>query len=136
VGSAPAAAALPTCTANIPRNVVLYPFQTLRVYVPSYWNGSTSTTTCRLGLGDHDNNAVLVLQGVLRTCYNQNIAADLDFGSGTRTALMNARTWERVAYGRPVSTDGVYGPQTRDNLRFPAAYNGGVICIRLDGTIA
>jgi hypothetical protein len=60
------------------------------------------------------------IQNMLRRCYNQSIDLDWVFGPATTAALRNAQTWARVAENQPqVDTDGIYGPITRDGLRWP-----------------
>ncbi|MFI1996918.1 peptidoglycan-binding protein [Actinoplanes sp. NPDC020271] len=64
---------------------------------------------CVMGVGNV-SSGVWALQRTLNYCYNQNIAMDSNFGSGTRAALINV---QRQA---GVSADGVYGPATRSRM--------------------
>ncbi len=82
---------------------------------------ATHRDNCLLGLGN-DSSAVGDLQITLNRCYGRHLAVDFDFGTLTRAALEYAQRTEHI------STDGVYGPQTRDHLRW-ADFSGG--CARL-----
>ncbi len=82
---------------------------------------ATRRDNCLLGVGN-DSVAVGILQATLNDCYGRHLTVDDDFGSLTRAALDYAQRVEHI------SVDGVYGPQTRDHLRW-YDFSGG--CARL-----
>ncbi|MBQ1072487.1 peptidoglycan-binding protein [Micromonospora sp. C31] len=95
--------------------------RTVRVAGDNLWSagpvalpstGSTaSSTSCGMAQGAN-SSAVLLLQRSLKYCYGKNIATDQDFGPATKSALISAQQTEGI------TADGVYGPQTRDALRW------------------
>jgi hypothetical protein len=72
---------------------------------------------CRLARGDSTGtdvatSAVFWLQRTLNECYGAGLLADGNFGPQTRTAV------EAVQRKLGIAQDGVYGPNTRDNMVF------------------
>jgi peptidoglycan hydrolase-like protein with peptidoglycan-binding domain len=80
------------------------------VFVPTI-GSDTHRDNCDLGLGN-DSNAVFWLQTTLNNCYGQHLALDSDFGPATQAAVKVA---QRAAH---ITVDGVYGPQTRDHIKW------------------
>lgn len=80
------------------------------IHIPSV--GATAASThCLMGegsVGDHVGN----LQASLATCYGANLRDDEVFGPLTKRALEQAQTTERI------TSDGVYGPETRNRLKW------------------
>ena len=92
--------------------------RTVSVKAPASWvsprvipsSGSTAASTnCGMAQGAH-SAAVANLQRNLNACYGENLRVDSDFGALTREALRRAQRAEGI------SADGVYGPETRNNL--------------------
>ena len=81
----------------------------------------THRDNCLLGVGNQ-SVAVERLQADLIVCYGRKIAQDSDFGPQTKAALQYAQRAEHI------SADGVYGPQTRDHLKWED-FSGS--CVRL-----
>ncbi len=108
------ASALPSCNGDRLVTIAGY----IDVFVPSYG----SNLDCVLGIGN-TNSGVTWLQISLRDCYNQHITIDGIFGPATRTALINAQTWEKYVFGENIVVDGVYGPQTRRAMRWSGLWN-------------
>ncbi|WP_416971062.1 peptidoglycan-binding domain-containing protein [Streptomyces sp. 4F14] len=79
--------------------------------------------TCLLARGD-SGNAVKALQFSLNECYGAALVRDGIFGAGTQAALRRAQSREGQ------TADGVYGPRTRDALRWRVA---GFACDRVNG---
>lgn len=87
-------------------------------------NGSTQ---CVMGSGAAGFH-VRTLQEALRWCYGKSIAIDDRFGTQTRTALREVQYQERV------TVDGVYGPETGLEMKWPLFRNGSYIyeCLHLN----
>lgn len=90
LGAAPAAAALPSCTA------------TDRGAIPA---AGRDNHQCVLGSGNQ-GVAVKALQKSLRDCNKQSIGVDGSYGPKTRQAVINVQRKAGLAQ------DGVYGPKT------------------------
>lgn len=74
--------------------------------------GSTAASTdCTMGQGAL-SQAVQILQLTLNACYGAGLQVDWEFGPLTKAALRAAQSAEGA------SADGVYGPQTRNALRW------------------
>jgi peptidoglycan hydrolase-like protein with peptidoglycan-binding domain len=71
----------------------------------------TDNADCLLSAGVA-NVAVMILQDSLVVCYHSNIDTDGIFGSQTMAAL------EAAQRSAGITPDGVYGPQTRDHIRW------------------
>jgi hypothetical protein len=125
----PALAATPVCNTGAVLTQT-WPSLTLKWLLPS----AGTNFNCLLYEGIYNSSAVGILQAHLNECYNQNIAQDGDFGPATTRALSNAQTWERVARGRNIRTDGIWGGESLFNLHL-VAFNFGGACIRIDGTV-
>ena len=82
----------------------------LGVFIPTIGN-NTHRDNCELELGN-DSDAVATLQNTLNHCYGQHLTIDGDFGPLTQVAV---RVAQRDA---GVTQDGVYGPQTRDHIKW------------------
>ena len=90
------------------------------VFIPTIGN-ATFKDNCQLGEGN-DSQAVTILQGALNTCYHAGLAKDGDYGPLTKAAVEHAQSVEHI------TVDGVYGPQTRDHIKW-YDFSGG--CARL-----
>jgi peptidoglycan hydrolase-like protein with peptidoglycan-binding domain len=78
--------------------------------VPTIGN-NTHNDDCDLGVGNN-SNAVYWLQFDLNQCYGRHLAEDGDYGSLTKAAV-------EYAQGKSGATvDGIYGPQTRDHIKW------------------
>ncbi|MFC0850134.1 peptidoglycan-binding protein [Streptomyces noboritoensis] len=88
--------------------------------------GLRGTYSCTLRRGVK-NDAVYELQVTLNECYGQNTGGfDGDFGPSTETALRN------VQRSLGLSADGVYGPNTRDGLKWAwRSMAGNHRCLKL-----
>ncbi|MER6593029.1 peptidoglycan-binding protein [Micromonospora purpureochromogenes] len=113
------AAAAPTCNGGAWINVYTNPVR--KLFVPVY-NGSYD---CQLAQGNYNNWGVVAMQNMLIKCYGQGIARDGDFGASTKTAVINAQTWEKVVYGENIVVDGIYGRQTNRAVMWPAYLASG-----------
>jgi peptidoglycan hydrolase-like protein with peptidoglycan-binding domain len=76
-----------------------------------------ASDACRLARGDFTGtdpaaSPVYWLQLTLNECYGAGLALDGDYGGGTRAALI------AVQRDAGIERDGVYGPETRDHMRF------------------
>lgn len=91
-------------------------------YVPGEDSGSFSPN-CVMASGAGPNNAVSNLQSSLRTCYGRSISVDGEFGPQTRSALIAVQRALKIA------DDGVYGPQTARAMSH--RLNGGGSCKRI-----
>ena len=102
-------------------------FDTAGYYTDLPTAGMRGTTTCTLRRGAN-NNAVYELQIALSDCYGQNTGGfDGDFGPSTETALRN------VQRSLGLSADGVYGPNTRDAMKWAwRTMEGNRRCLRLN----
>ncbi|MFV2088877.1 peptidoglycan-binding domain-containing protein [Micromonospora sp. LOL_021] len=58
------------------------------------------------------SSAVRQLQLSLNHCYGESLVVDSDFGPATAAALRRAQAIEGI------TVDGIYGPQTRNAIRF------------------
>ena len=83
---------------------------------------SSGRYNCDLGVSNQ-GIAVRVLQFALNQCYGQHLAQDGIYGSLTKQAVEVA---QRAA---GITADGIYGPQTRDHIKWPE-FTGGH-CFRL-----
>jgi hypothetical protein len=88
--------------------------------IPTIGN-ATGRDNCDLGPGNN-SNAVVILQDTLNNCYGQNLATDGNYGPLTQEAVEDAQQAVHIP------ADGVYGPQTRDHIKW-YDYAGG--CARL-----
>lgn len=68
------------------------------------WSGNTSA-------------GIATLQNTLNACYGKSLATDGIFGAGTKNALIQVQK----AIG--VTADGIYGPSTRDKMKFKNSIN-------------
>ncbi len=82
---------------------------------------STHRTNCELGFGN-TGWGVYALQETLNYCYGRRLALDGIFGPRTQAALIYAQGVEHIW------VDGIYGPQSRDHLKWSAWGQG---CARL-----
>jgi Putative peptidoglycan binding domain len=112
------AAVAVTLTVGSPAQASGTCYRTLNVFaswgdsgpVPVPSSGTTlASVTCFMGQGAQ-SAAVTRLQSTLNKCYGKNLVEDGIFGSLTKTALKQAQTAEGI------TSDGVYGPNTRDAL--------------------
>jgi murein L,D-transpeptidase YcbB/YkuD len=87
------------------KNTIGYPAD-----VPSIGNW-TYQADCTLGYGNI-NSGVESLQQDINTCYGYNLALDGDFGPATQAAVKHVQTVSGV------TVDGVYGPQTRNAMKW------------------
>ena len=112
VQAVPAAtAALAHC--NVSREFT-YKSDTREVLIgPAYGTSST----CILEQGN-SSNAVWALQNTLNSCYSAGLAWDGQFGPATYNALL------KVQRAIGVTIDGVYGPNTRDKMRWWGSQGG------------
>ncbi len=72
---------------------------------------ATFKDNCELGVGN-DSNAVLILQETLNSCYGAHLALDSDYGPLTKAAVEHAQSVVGV------TVDGIYGPVTRDHIKW------------------
>lgn len=108
--TAPAALAFPlACTSSVK---ITTPTTYVTYIIPATPSGNTSCQLQRTNGGV----GVKVLQQALNGCYGAGLAVDGDFGQLTEQALINA---QRVSGASPV--DGIYGPNTRDHLKWPSS---------------
>jgi peptidoglycan hydrolase-like protein with peptidoglycan-binding domain len=117
-----AQAATPVCLSySVNQWVGLYEWHTLTT------NSNTLDRACSLKQGN-TGLGVIVLQEALKTCFQQNIQIDGQFGTNTKNALKNAQRQINSRYGTSISVDGEYGPQTA-SWWWDAKYfqSGGVI---------
>jgi peptidoglycan hydrolase-like protein with peptidoglycan-binding domain len=87
------------------------------------WFPSTNPRTlCDMGvwLGGKYNAGVEELQNALNACYLTGLTEDGRFGERTKAAL------QAVQKQIGVSPDGVYGPLTRNAMKWPARTGSGV----------
>jgi peptidoglycan hydrolase-like protein with peptidoglycan-binding domain len=122
VAASPAAASTPQCTMSGSQG--------------SAWGdeiipvSSGGSNQCWLAKGDI-SSAVTALQKVLNCNSQPVLTVDGNFGSHTRTSVINFQTWAN-GQDRSVSIDGVYGPQTESWLQLlPLVSNG--ICEPIGG---
>jgi hypothetical protein len=99
---------------------------------PVFRNSEGGSLLCTLWEPEYNNWGVVALQNALNKCYNQGIARDGDFGSGTTRALKNAQTWENATRNAGLTVDGKYGPDTYRMMKFPRYKEGAGI----DGSFA
>ncbi len=104
--TAEASAATPTCTSGSQ----FTDSDAQQVWIPTV-GYQTDNADCQLALGN-DNDAVKILQNDLNACYRSGLTIDGSFGSLTKAALQAAQ--RRAG----ISADGIYGPQTRDNIHW------------------
>lgn len=79
--------------------------------------GGALSKICLSRRGDA-GSGVSALQRAIKACYGLTIQVDGQFGSGTRSALMNVQ--RRIgAY-----PDGIYGPETMNRMYFPVNGSG------------
>jgi peptidoglycan hydrolase-like protein with peptidoglycan-binding domain len=112
VALAPAsqATAIPSCTAaSVFTNSAGY-----GVLIPTIGE-NTYNDNCQLSLGN-DSYAVKVLQYTLDNCYFAGLAQDSDYGPLTRGAVIDAQN------DSGATPDGIYGPQTRNHIKWSDAY--------------
>jgi len=102
VAAAPAQA-INTCTRTV------YLLHEGRATVPADSGGHWS---CVMGVGN-SSTAVSALQRGLNKCYGRGLDVDGQFGPATKSALIYAQSREGIAQ------DGVYGPQSSLNLKWP-----------------
>ena len=81
-----------------------------RAFVPTI-GALANKDDCLLGLGNQ-SPAVTFLQITLTECYGRGLAWDGIFGPKTEAAVVYAQQAEHIY------ADGVYGPQTRDHLKW------------------
>ncbi|MFE9996200.1 peptidoglycan-binding domain-containing protein [Streptomyces avermitilis] len=79
-------------------------------YQHAFVPASESGVDCQLALGNR-GDGVLALQRTLRRCYGSTIVADGIFGPSTRDALKYAQ------HQAGTQDDGVYGPNTRRAIK-------------------
>ncbi|GAB3137907.1 hypothetical protein GCM10027290_04520 [Micromonospora sonneratiae] len=136
VSPAQASTLAPTLTFRTAGTVSALPTCDLGIWDYAYFSGPkgwmflpiynpTEDIDCLLASSNYNNWGVVALQNALVRCYGQSIAVDGDFGSGTRTALLNAQNWERVVNGKALAVDGVYGPATRGSIMWPYYTSSG-----------
>jgi Putative peptidoglycan binding domain len=75
---------------------------------------------CELGYGN-ENAGVDVLQFTLDNCYGSGLTQDGEYGSLTEAAVKHVQSILGI------SVDGVYGPQTRNAMK----WDGGGVCAKL-----
>jgi putative peptidoglycan binding protein len=124
LASATPASAAVSCTGT---SLVVDRGGLFEVRVPTVGNG-TGNVNCQLGLGN-DNVAVGRLQIALNQCNFRAfhppyplLAVDNNYGSLTQRAVERTQAY----WGVPV--DGIYGPQTRRAMVWPAAGTNGGVC--------
>jgi len=76
-----------------------------------------TSSTCILEKGN-SSSAVWALQNTLNSCYSAGLAWDGQFGPDTYNALL------KVQRSIGVTIDGVYGPNTRDKMRWWGSQGG------------
>jgi peptidoglycan hydrolase-like protein with peptidoglycan-binding domain len=76
-----------------------------------------TSSTCILEKGN-SSSAVWALQNTLNSCYSAGLAWDGEFGPDTYNALL------KVQRSIGVTIDGVYGPNTRDKMRWWGSQGG------------
>jgi peptidoglycan hydrolase-like protein with peptidoglycan-binding domain len=106
-----AAAATPTCNAD-------YWFKStsgdFNVMTPAYKSGSSYTKVCTLREGN-SGDGVRSLQVALDQCNGGNLTVDGQFGDITDLILRLTQSVLKI------SSDGIYGSQTRAAMKFPRA---------------
>jgi peptidoglycan hydrolase-like protein with peptidoglycan-binding domain len=118
------AATTPTCTGT---SLVTDVFGTNQVRVPTVGN-ATGRVDCQLQLGDDNRSvAVMRLQIALNECDAFDagfppLAVDGDYGQNTYNAVRLTQAFWHV------HVDGIYGPQTRRGMSWPAAGSNGNFC--------
>lgn len=108
-------AALPACQRTAPfaagdRSVRL---PTSGVVLP------LATPDCGLAVDRGGDEAVRTLQQALVACNGRSLTVDGRYGRGTREAV------RAVQQEHGIAVDGVYGPETRDVMSWPATAPGG-----------
>ncbi|MFD5319428.1 peptidoglycan-binding protein [Streptomyces sp. NPDC127098] len=85
------------------------------------YNVASNSTDCTLARGA-SGSGVTALQNALRYCNEEgDLVVDGDFGPRTETAL------ERAQALRGTTPDGIYGPNTRSVLAWPAYLGGSLV---------
>ncbi|GGP88730.1 MULTISPECIES: peptidoglycan-binding domain-containing protein [Streptomyces] len=105
IGTTSAQAAMPACNDS----TVYIDRAGFYTHVPTQVNMGSNFCTLRKGA---DNNAVYDLQQTLWYCYGGYLVTDGKFGPATETLLKKAQAQAGIP------ADGVYGPQTRDAIKF------------------
>ncbi|MEU6481020.1 peptidoglycan-binding domain-containing protein [Streptomyces sp. NPDC047017] len=119
-GAAPASAAIPTCTS-------FGGYTDAAGYITVVPLDAAQSNFCTLQAGN-SGESVRALQQTLNGCYYDGVtrlAEDGDFGPATTKALKRAQQLAGV------TADGVYGPNTRDALRWSWSLNWQPRCLRL-----
>lgn len=79
---------------------------------------NTGRVECAMYQGNI-NDGVKVLQRGLVYCSGYNLSTDGDYGPATRNAVRNLQHRMNAAYGAGLQEDGLYGPATNDWVQFP-----------------
>jgi peptidoglycan hydrolase-like protein with peptidoglycan-binding domain len=112
VGIAPAASAatLP-CGQGLEVTIGASASEMYSVLRPANYDGSD---TCYMNQGWQDflSGPVTALQLSLNYCYGMGLVVDGKFGPATAAALRSVQSVEGIP------ADGIYGPQTRDNMKW------------------
>lgn len=87
--------------------------------VPGGETRTESSVECDIVEGSGDEDAVRALQDALVTCNGEDISVDGHYGQQTREAVA------RVEEQNGLAVDGVYDPETRDVMQWPATSGSG-----------
>lgn len=112
--ASPASAALRTC---VNQNVTYYNANWGKAKIPA---DSSNNENCVMS-SPLVNTGVKALQSTLTVCYGKGLQIDGDFGKATKSALISVQKQINVV------ADGIYGPNTRDALKWPYYPTGSVI---------
>ncbi|GAA4112578.1 MULTISPECIES: peptidoglycan-binding protein [Streptomyces] len=119
-GATPASAAMPVCSS-------FAGYTDAAGYVTVVPLDAAQSNFCSLQAGNR-GESVRALQQTLNGCYYDGVtrlAEDGDFGPATTKALKRAQQMAGV------TADGVYGPNTRDAIRWYWSQNWQPRCLRL-----